>query len=51
MNNLEVITVTEFQSILYSNPELPNEMPEWFNDQFIVLKDSDIESWWKSLLG
>ena len=35
---MTIITFEEFKSIILSNPKLPNEMPEWFTEEFIVKK-------------
>ena len=33
---MTIITFEVFKSIILSNPDLPDEMPEWFTEIFIV---------------
>ena len=35
---METITTEEFRSIMKSNPELPDEMPDWFTEAFTVIR-------------
>ena len=43
---MENITVEEFCSMLLSNPELPNEMPDWFEDNYSVSTTSNPSTSW-----
>ena len=40
------LTVEEFNSILLSNPELPDTMPDWFENNYTVSTTSNPSTSW-----